>query len=176
MLLSNDIIRLRALEPEDLGLLYRWENDPELWRFGTTLAPYSRYILKQYIANSDRSIYESRQLRFMIEERATGIAVGIVDLFDYEPHPNRAACGILLDRDYQGKGLAFEALRLLMEYAYSFLRMHQLYAYVSVNNEPSKRLFARLGFIETGVLKDWIRTSEGYSDVCVMQSFECDAR
>ena len=68
MLLSNDRVRLRALEPEDLELLYRWENDPELWEVGNTLAPYSRYILKEYIAGSDRSIYESRQLRFMIEE------------------------------------------------------------------------------------------------------------
>ena len=62
MLLSNDRVRLRALEPEDLELLYRWENDPELWEVGNTLAPYSRYILKEYIAGSDRSIYESRQL------------------------------------------------------------------------------------------------------------------
>ena len=37
MLLSNDRVRLRALEPEDLELLYRWENDPELWEVGNTL-------------------------------------------------------------------------------------------------------------------------------------------
>ena len=77
MLLSNDRVRLRALEPEDLELLYRWENDPELWEVGNTLAPYSRYILKEYIAGSDRSIYESRQLRFMIEECDTGTSEGI---------------------------------------------------------------------------------------------------
>ena len=63
MLLSNDRVRLRALEPEDLELLYRWENDPELWEVGNTLAPYSRYILKEYIAGSDRSIYEGFQVR-----------------------------------------------------------------------------------------------------------------
>lgn len=170
MLLSNDRVRLRALEPEDLDLLYRWENDPELWEVGNTLAPYSRYILKEYIAGSDRSLYETRQLRLMIEERATEASVGIVDLFDFEPHPNRAACGIMLDPDCQGRGLATEAMRLLMEYAYTFLKLHQLYAHIPVANEPSKRLFARLGFVETGVLKDWIRTPGGYSDVCVMQS------
>ena len=147
MLLSNDRVRLRALEPEDLELLYRWENDPELWEVGNTLAPYSRYILKEYIAGSDRSIYESRQLRFMIEDCDTGTSVGIVDLFDFEPHPNRAACGIMLDRKYQGRGFATEALRLLMEYAYTFLKLHQLYVHIPVANEPSKKLFTRLGFV-----------------------------
>ena len=169
MLLSNDRVRLRALEPEDLELLYRWENDPALWEVGNTLAPYSRYILKEYIAGSDRSIYESRQLRFMIEDCDTGTSVGIVDLFDFEPHPNRAACGIMLDRRYQGRGFATEALRLLMKYAYTFLKLHQLYVHIPVANEPSKKLFTRLGFVEAGTLKDWIRTPDGYSDVCIMQ-------
>jgi len=130
MLLSNDRVRLRALEPEDLELLYRWENDPELWEVGNTLAPYSRYILKEYIAGSDRSIYESRQLRFMIEECDTGTSVGIVDLFDFEPHPNRAACGIMLDRIGDDEQLIFtthntDMLDLnLPKNSYVFLRKH----------------------------------------------------
>ena len=105
----------------------------------------------------------------MIEDRDTGTSVGIVDLFDFEPHPNRAACGIMLDRKYQGRGFATEALRLLMEYAYTFLKLHQLYVHIPVANEPSKKLFTRLGFVEAGTLKDWIRTPDGYSDVCIMQ-------
>lgn len=170
-LLANEKVRLRALEPEDLALLCLWENDPELWEVGDTLAPYSRSILKEYIATSHQSIYESRQLRLMIEERATGMSIGLVDLFDFEPRPNRAACGIMLDSRYQGRGLAEEALRLMMEYAFTFLHLHQLYAHIPSANEPSLRLFTRCGFVPAGILKDWIITRDGYSDVCVMQSF-----
>ena len=148
-LLENERVCLRALEPEDLELLYRWENDSELWEVGNTLAPYSRYILREYIAGS----------------------AGLVDLFDFEPRPNRAACGILLDSCCQGRGLATEALRVLMDYAYTFLRLRQLYAHIPIANEPSKRLFMRCGFVESGVLRDWIRTRRGYSDVWVFQSF-----
>ena len=35
-------IRLRAIEPEDLDLLYLIENDTRLWNVGTTNVPYSR--------------------------------------------------------------------------------------------------------------------------------------
>ena len=38
-------IRLRAIEPEDLDLLYQIENDSSLWDVGTTNVPYSRYTL-----------------------------------------------------------------------------------------------------------------------------------
>ena len=49
---AADNIRLRALEPEDLEWLYSVENDEELWQWGSSNVPYSRYTLKTYIAES----------------------------------------------------------------------------------------------------------------------------
>ena len=169
--LSDGQIRLRALEPEDLEVLYRWENDSSLWEVGSTLATFSRYVLKNYIAESDRSFYEVRQLRLMIELEAERKAMGIVDLFDFDPHANRAACGILLDPDYQGQGWATQALRLLIAYAFDHLALHQLYGHIPVTNLPSHRLFLRCGFQPTACLKSWIRVAGGFRDVQVMQLF-----
>ena len=36
-------MKLRAIEPEDLDLLYQIENNTELWQVGATNVPYSRY-------------------------------------------------------------------------------------------------------------------------------------
>ena len=36
-------INFRAMEPEDLDLLYTIENDTKLWNIGVTSVPYSRY-------------------------------------------------------------------------------------------------------------------------------------
>ena len=148
--LENETIRLRALEPEDLELLYRWENNPELWSLGNTMSPYSRYILKEYIRESHRDIFDLKQLRLMIEHRRAGI-------------------GILLEPVYQGNGLATEAMNVLMDYAFSFLKLHQLYVHIPVDNEASKALFTRCGFTVTGIMTDWIITENGYSDVLMMQ-------
>ena len=43
-------LRLRPLEPEDLDWLYSIENDTALWDTSNTDIPYSRYALRQYIA------------------------------------------------------------------------------------------------------------------------------
>lgn len=61
------IVTLRALEPEDLEILYQWENDPKIWQSGHTLTPFSRFVLKQYLENSHLDIYQTKQLRFIIE-------------------------------------------------------------------------------------------------------------
>lgn len=164
MYLENDRIKLRAPEPEDLDFFYKWENDTDLWALGNTLVPYSRYELKQYISSS-RDIYEAKQVRFIIEQKPERKIVGSVDLYDYEPHHARAAVGILIDPEYQRQGFACITLSLIGEYAFSFLKLHQLYAYIPVGNEPSKKLFARCGFKTKGVFPEWIRTTEGYEDV-----------
>lgn len=168
-LLQNDEIRLRALEPEDLDRLYRWENDSTLWSVSNTLAPYSQYVLREYIAESRRDIYDLKQLRLMIEITAEQKTIGMIDLFDFDPHNRRAGVGILIDPACQQKGWATEALRLLIGYAFSFLKLHQLYAHIPATNERSRSLFLRCGFKETGCLTDWITADEGYEDVIVMQ-------
>lgn len=163
-MLENQKIKLRAPEPEDLEAFYRWENDTTFWSSGSTLAPFSRYDLKQYLLSS-KDFYETKQLRLMIEALPEKQTVGIIDLYDFEPHHRRAGVGILIDKDNQQKGLATEALSLLCNYAFSFLKIHQLYAYIPASNEPSKRLFMRCGFKERGLLPEWQLVPAGYEDV-----------
>ena len=75
-LLQSELIKLRAMEPEDIEILYRWENDTDIWKVSNTIAPFSKYVLRQFIENQSRDIYETRQLRLIIESRTSGTPVG----------------------------------------------------------------------------------------------------
>ena len=173
MLLENVRIKLRAPEPEDLDSLYKWENDTTLWHLGSTLSPFSLFDLKQYIL-STKDLYEAKQLRLIIEKKSelnTSLpltAVGSIDLYDFDAHNSRAAIGIMIDKEYQQKGLATEALSLLCKYAFSFLKLHQLYAFIPAKNKPCIKLFKGCGFIEKGLLSDWQQTEEGYEDALLV--------
>src|ERR1035437_8901968 len=127
MLFENENIRLRAVEPEDLDLLYVWENNPLLWEVGNTRNPYSRYVLKQYIIDSDKDIYENKQLRLMIVQIKTGLTIGTVDLFDFDIHNSRIALGLYVDAAFQGNGFAKSSLHLVEEYVFNYLKINQLY-------------------------------------------------
>ena len=85
----NPKVHLRAIEPEDLDLLYRIENDVKLWNVGTTNVPYSRYTLHDYVANASDDIYTDRQVRLMVED-ASGAVVGIADIVNFDPGNCRA--------------------------------------------------------------------------------------
>lgn len=168
-MLVNDKVRLRAVEPEDLEKLYCWENDASLWAVGNTRQPYSKYALKQYVNEVDKNIYETCQLRFMIVEQFANETVGTVDLFDFDIHNSRIALGLFIDKNYQGKGYATSTLRLVEEYVFNFLNVHQLYCHIAASNEASRRMFEKEKYESQAVLKNWLRTANGFDDVIVFQ-------
>ena len=79
-------ISLRALEPEDLELLYDWENYNDYWIISNTVSPFSKYTLKRYIENSHKNIYESGQTRLMIDHIPDKQTIGTIDIFDFDPY------------------------------------------------------------------------------------------
>ena len=171
MLLENEEIRLRAIEPEDLNRLYLWENNSQLWDAGNTRNPYSKFMLKQYIAESERDIYESKQLRLMMVSIKTGKTVGTVDLFDFDIHNSRIALGLFVDVSFQGNGYAKTSLRLVEEYIFEYLKINQLYVHIAINNIASIGMFEQENFEKTGILKDWIKTIDGFENIVVFQQF-----
>ena len=54
-------VTLRALEPEDLELLYHIENDDKLWNVGITNVPYSRFMLQEYSADTRFGLSEEEK-------------------------------------------------------------------------------------------------------------------
>lgn len=161
-------VKLRALEPEDLDLLYCIENNVQLWGVGVTNVPYSRYVLHDYIANSSDDIYADRQLRLIVENEE-GLAVGIADLVDFDPRHSRAELGIVIQPAYRGMGYGRAAVSQLLHYASSVLNLHQLYAIVDIENSISMRLFEALGFHSNAKLKEWLCVGRSFHDAVMMQ-------
>jgi len=163
-------IRLRALEPEDLELLYTWENNETFWVYSNTVSPFSRFTLKRYIENSHKNIYETGQLRLMIDHIEDKKTIGTIDLFEFDAFHKRAGIGILIaDESYRRKGFAAMSLKCLIQYCFKTLQLHQLYCNILANNTVSIELFKKHGFVEIGRKKDWIQTDNGYLDEYLFQ-------
>ncbi|MCK0159838.1 GNAT family N-acetyltransferase [Allomuricauda sp. F6463D] len=167
--IKGEQVYLRALEPTDLDFLYRLENDTSVWEVSGTLKPYSKKVLKLYLDNAHRDIYDVKQLRLCISNHQDD-CIGLIDLFDFDPKNRRAGVGIIIaDSNKRNKGVGTEALSLLCGYAFSTLDLHQLYANIMEGNEASVHLFEKLGFVEIGTKKEWIRTNEGFKNEIMYQ-------
>ena len=167
--LKGSKIYLRALEPEDLDFVHEIENTEDFWVVSATQSPYSRFMIKKYLENSHRDIYEVKQLRLVICNYDHK-PVGLIDLFDLEPKDRRAAIGILIaDPEDRKKGYGAESISLVCEYSFKHLALHQVYANVTADNEASVRLFEGQGFSLVGVKKDWILVNKQFKDEALYQ-------
>lgn len=167
--LYGDAVFLRALEPGDFDLVFSVENNEEFWEISTNSTPYSRQIIKEYLANAHRDIYEVKQLRLVIC-RNDKTPVGLIDLFDFEPKHRRAAVGILIsNKEDRGKGFGREALGLLCSYSFNHLALNQVYANVGIDNVRSQKLFENAGFKLAGHKKDWNLVHGKFKDELLYQ-------
>ena len=173
--LKGSHIRLRALEPDDLDFLYTLENDTSVWEISGTSAPYSRHVLRQYLSNAHLDIYEVKQLRLCICDLEDEV-IGLIDLFDFDPKNHKAGLGIILDEKSRNKGVGAEAIRLMADYGFSVLELHQLYANVTEDNTASMHLFEKMGFRKVGVKRDWIYSDGKYKDEILFQKIKDKTR
>ena len=169
MNLEGRTTRLRALEPGDIDLMYAWENDTAVWSVSGTLAPFSRHTLERFIQEQQFDMFQTRQQRLVIETLG-GIPVGTLDFFELDPINRRAGIGILIHDDaLRGKGYASDAVETTCRYAREVLNLHQLWCNVGSDNAPCRRLFAKAGFAEIGVKRDWLWRPDGYGDEILLQ-------
>ena len=162
-------IYLRALEPEDLAFIHTIENDEVFWEISHTQTPFSKYILRQYLENSHKDIFEAKQLRLVISNYEDE-ALGMIDLFDFDFKNSRAGVGILVKESAnRQQGFGKEALQLLVDYSFRHLNLHQLYCNITEDNNASISLFTNQGFEKAGVKKDWNNINGHYVNEYLFQ-------
>lgn len=163
-------IRLTALEPEDLELLYMIENEPRQWNVSGVNVPYSRYSLHDYIANQSNDIYADRQVRLVIRvgdeacKQSDMKAIGLADLFNFSPEHMRAEVGMAVIAEECGRGYGKAALNMLCDYALNVLHLHTVYAIVPCDNVASVAMMRSCDFKEEVILKQWLRDGDGWKD------------
>ncbi len=168
--LKGTRIRLRAIEPSDEDILFKWENDQSVWQVSNTLAPFSREILRQYLSQAHLDIFQSRQLRMVIESLTDNVPVGLIDLFDFDPHHQRAGMGILIgETSERGKGYAKDSLHTLLNYVFTVLLLNQVYCSIDESNIASLSLFKNAGFRITGIKEKWNRSFNGWTNEWFLQ-------
>ena len=158
------------MEPEDLEFMYGVENDDRLWNVGVTNVPYSRSMLLDYITSATGDIFADKQVRLMIENEA-GETIGMVDLMDFSPIHRRAELGLVIRKEYRGRGYASAVLDKIADYGRKVIHLHQIYAIVPEHNEKCIKVLELSDFQKTTRLNAWLFDGKKYSDAIFFQKF-----
>ena len=166
-------LALRPVEPADLPRIVRWRNRPDVRRniFNQprlTLAA-QRAWFKCYLA--DRG-----QVRFVVDAKEFG-PIGVFALTDLRAAEGSAQLGVVIgEPKARGKGLAREALELLLDFGFRKWKtggprgLNRVTAEVFDFNEPAIALYHKVGFVDEGRLRSahWDTGRRRYTDVLVL--------
>jgi [ribosomal protein S5]-alanine N-acetyltransferase len=161
-------IFLRGVSEQDLnGGWYTWLNDPEITKYqnkGIIPNTFERQTkFYEYLLQSQQDIV------FSIVHKDSDEHIGIVGVHKIDFIHRNAELGIIIGkREHWGKGYSSKCVEAVKKYSFGTLNLHRLMVLVIKNNVASQRIFAKAGFEDEGLMKDFLFKNGEYHDAHVM--------
>jgi RimJ/RimL family protein N-acetyltransferase len=146
------VIRLEPFDRSHLALLAALAEDPDVVRFTRVPDPVPPGFPETWLERYEEGRRDGTREGFAIVG-GDGAHLGAAVAPRIDREARTAELGYVVVRDARGRGVATDALRLLTGWAFGELDLHRLELLISVDNEPSKRVAERCGYVREGVLR-----------------------
>jgi RimJ/RimL family protein N-acetyltransferase len=132
------------LGPEHEDAIQRLASEPSIGLTSRVPHPYPEHGARDFIAGSTAARVNGEAYAFAVMDR--GEVVGVCDLHDLLAHDRTPEIGYWIGREFQGKGYASFAVRMLLEFAFGNLRLAAVSAWAYDANAASRRVLEKAGF------------------------------
>ncbi|MGA2331875.1 MAG: UDP-4-amino-4,6-dideoxy-N-acetyl-beta-L-altrosamine N-acetyltransferase [Syntrophales bacterium] len=157
-------IKLRAIEYEDLPLIIKWRNDPDIYQYFYEYEPLSLVSQRKWFENF---LQKKDEKLWIIESIADNEAIGTLGLARIDWRNRKAEWGriFIYPEKYRRKGYGAEAISLLLQYSFDHINLNRLCCDAFANNERVISLYKEFGFKEEGLFRQYIFKNGQYRDV-----------
>jgi len=150
--LSTARIDLCEFDAKFVDDIFAVRGDPIVQLYNST--PHqTRDDTLRFIAEQLEKYARRQEITWGLLVRRLGRVVGCVTLYDWDVHHRRAQIGYDLARDQWGNGLAQEAVRRVLAFAFEEMDLNRIEIWTSAANDRSLKLASRLGFSLDGTLR-----------------------
>lgn len=162
------LVRLRAAEPDDWEVLWRWNRDSEHLRYLECIhPPQSQAAVRRWLEETATRQPKDDEFGVTIETLA-GEPVGGLGVHDCDPSAGTFSYGLSIASEHRRRGYASDAIDLVLRYFFEERRYHKAWVQVYSFNEASIRLHERLGFQREGCLRQMLFTRGQHHDIIVL--------
>jgi RimJ/RimL family protein N-acetyltransferase len=164
---DGELVRLRAMEPDDAAAQHRWFNDPEVVRLLAWRYPISLAALTARLDGAAPMAFAGP--RFSVERRDTGELVGYVALRDVTPESRHAELDLVIgERSAWGQGLGTDTAKAACAFAFDAVGLHRVSLWVLAENAAAVRAFEKAGFEHEGTARERFFTGGRWHDARLM--------
>ncbi|RFC71036.1 GNAT family protein [Streptomyces sp. AcE210] len=174
--LTGEKALLRPFTEADATAMADAIEDPEVIRY--TFEPSTELTVERLRAWYGSRSEQADRLDLAVTDRATGVVVGEVVLYDWNPANRSCTFRTLIGPRGRGRGLGTEATRLIVGYGFEQVGLHRIQLDVYSHNHRARRVYEKVGFVEEGTRRQSQLRDGAWLDEVVMSilSHEWDAR
>jgi RimJ/RimL family protein N-acetyltransferase len=169
-MLEGELVRLRAIEPEDRGRAAAWLADAEVTRYLTYRYPSNPGALGlhgDWLAEGWENSF-ANGVRLSIETKG-GVHIGGINLHRIHPEDRKAGLGIVIgSREHWGKGYGRDAVATLLRFAFDEMNLNRVGLTVVDEHAPAIACYKRCGFQEEARLRQEFYKNGRYYDFIQM--------
>jgi RimJ/RimL family protein N-acetyltransferase len=152
-MLSGKKVNLRAVEPSDYELIWRWMNDAETMLYWGR--PGNTVSLAEVARQEESQAARGNSRKYIVETK-DATRIGIIDYYDLDWQARSAWVSILIGENaYWGGGFGTDAMRTLLAFLFRQLGLHRVTLTVHESNERAQRSYEKNAFVREGVLREW---------------------
>lgn len=158
VMIETDRLILRPFEEADASDLYDYCHEPMVHCFECMRLDTIEEAKKAAIERA-----ENKEYYFAIVLKENGKVIGEIDAMPERTAPDdeKAAYDTfspcwMLNKEYHGKGYAYEAARAFFDYLFNQKGARRIYAYTEDYNISSQKLCERLGMRREGLFKEFV--------------------
>ncbi|WP_422390330.1 GNAT family N-acetyltransferase [Arthrobacter sp. N1] len=149
-------VMLRRFEDRDVPMVQELSTDPYVPLIGTLPPSCDRAGALAYIARQRQRHVEGAGFSFAVAEAGSGQALGMIGLWLRDRALGRAQVGYAVMPRARGRGVATDALRALVPFAWTLPELHRLELHVEPWNTASASAATSAGFAVEGLLRGYL--------------------
>jgi len=153
-ILETERLKLRSISNDDAKALFTLRNDVYVMR----------YLDRPLHRSVDDTVEMIQKIRDGVENNtAIAWAIALKDELDFigtisfhriEKENHRAEIGYMLHPDHWRKGIISEAMKKVLEYGFTAMKLHSIEANVNPDNTASSNLLKKHGFVREAYFKE----------------------
>jgi RimJ/RimL family protein N-acetyltransferase len=158
-------VGFRPIDESDLEALRLLHNDM------TTLLQLGTLELVSQVEQVEwwRGLGKNRTTRFFtLVAVPSGEVIGMLRVQHIDTVNGHCEIGLDILPAHRGRGLGTASYEMVLEFLFQHYNMHMVYLRVAEFNEQARRLYGRLGFLETGRYEEYLYRHGRYWDYIVM--------
>lgn len=153
-ILQSDNVSLKKIEDSHLEEVYSIYSNDKVFQYCGIIPKHNKETVKKMIGHFERDYHKKSRIKWgLCANKENDRLVGIVEVFDFNQKVNMVTIGYLLAEPYWGRGIATEAVKLLVPFLFEKVQVNRIEAEVMPPNEASKRVLLKNGFVKEGTLR-----------------------